>query len=201
MTKHVIVSDEPVVFAAAFDGIVRAFGPRLTPELRAEVKALGVDLGQRQVAYPVGVFLPAFLALAEALVPGDDASRPERLRQFGRVVTDAFALTTIGKATFAMARVIGVRRALQRAGRNIRTTGNYLEAEGIIVDTTEVHLVTRVLPAFHRFVKPAWRVMERYRVGVIEGFLEQLHAREPRVEVQARDRHGYETTYRVAWRD
>lgn len=192
---------EPVVFAAAFDGIVRAFGSRLTPELYAQSRALGVDLRQRQVAYPVDTFLPVFLLLAEALVPGDEASRPERLRRFGREVTVAFAQTAIGTATITMARVIGVRRALQRAGRNIRNTGNYIDAEGLIVDTTEVHLVTRVLPAFHAFVKPSWAVTELYRVGIIEGFLEQLHARDPRVEVLRRDTAGFETAYRVTWRD
>lgn len=141
---------EPIVFAEAFDGISRAFREKLTPELVAKTRAHGVDLHARQVAYPVDVFLPAFLELAEALIPGDDASRPERLRSFGRQTTAAFAHTAIGTATFAMARVIGVRRALQRAGRNIRNTGNYIDAEGVLVDTTEVHLVTRVLPPFRR---------------------------------------------------
>lgn len=50
-------------------------------------------------------------------------------------------------------------------------------------------------------MKPTWAVMELYRVGVIEGFLEQLHARDPRVEVQSRDGAGFETTYRVTWSD
>lgn len=195
------MSAEPVVFAASLDGIVRAFGSRLTPAIYAQSRALGVDLRQRQVAYPVDVFLPVFLLLAEALVPGDEASRPQRLRRFGREVTTAFAQTAIGTATVTMARVIGVRRALQRAGRNIRNTGNYIDAEGIVVDTTEVHLVARVLPAFHRFVRPEWAITELYRVGIIEGFLEQLHAREPRVEVLRRDAAGFEITYRVTWKD
>lgn len=192
---------EPVVFSATVDGIQRAFGARISPELRAQVRSLGLDLDARQVAWPVDTFLPAFLALAEGLIPGDEASRPERLRQFGREVTDAYAHTAIGMATFTMARVIGVRRSLQRAGRNIRTTGNYLDAEALLVDTTEVQLVTRVLPEFQRFVQPAWRVMELYRVGVIEGFLGQLQAKEPRVDVLAREGSGVETTYRVTWKD
>lgn len=195
------MSAQPVVFAAALDGIVRAFGARLSPELHAQSRSLGVDLLHRQVAYPVDTFLPVFLLLAETLVPGDEASRPQRLRRFGHEVTVAFAQTGIGMATITMARVVGIRRALQRAGRNIRNTGNYLDAEGLVVDTTEVHLVTRVLPAFHAFVKPAWGVTELYRVGIIEAFLEQLHARDPRVEVLRRDADGFETTYRVTWRD
>ncbi|MGV3622144.1 MAG: DUF2378 family protein [Archangium sp.] len=192
---------EPVVFAAAFDGIVRAFSARLTPELHAKTRALGVDLEHRQVAYPVDVFLPVFLLLAEALVPGDEASRPDRLRRFGREVTRAFAQTAIGAATFTMARVVGVRRALQRAGRNIRTTGNYLEAEGVVVDTTEVHLVTRVMPEFHRFVKPDWSVTELYRVGIIEGFLAELGVRDARVDIHSREPGGLGIVYRITWRD
>lgn len=192
---------EPVVFAPAIEGAVRACGARVTPELRARSKALGVDLDETLVAYPVDTFLRVFLLLADALVPGDDASRPERLRAFGRHVTEAYAHTTIGAATFTMARVIGVRRSLQRAGRNIRNTGNYLDAEGLVIGDTEVHLVTRVLPEFQRFVRPEWKLMEHYRLGVIDGFLLQLRAKEPTAEVLSRDAASFETHYRITWRD
>ena len=192
---------EPVVFSAALDGIVRAYGPQLTPSLRAQVKAQGVDLDVRQVAWPVDVFLAAFLTLADALVPGEALTRPQRLRTFGRAVTDAFGSTTIGAATFTLARVLGVRRSLQRAGRSIRNTGNYLDAEGVVQGPTEVHLVTRVRPEFVAHIKPSWQVMELYRVGVVEGFLGQLGATSPAVEVLSREAGGVETRYRVTWRD
>lgn len=196
-----MTTGEPVVFSPAIEGAVRACGARITPELRAKSKALGIDLDETMVAYPVDTFLRVFLLLADALVPGDAATRPERLRAFGQQVTLAYAHTTIGAATFTMARVIGVRRSLQRAGRNIRNTGNYLDAEGLVVDDTEVHLVTRVLPEFQRFVTPEWRLMEHYRLGVIDAFLTQLRAKTPTAEVLSRDDANFETRYRITWRD
>jgi uncharacterized protein (TIGR02265 family) len=194
-------SGEPVVFSPAIEGAVRACGDRITPALRAKAKTIGIDLDATMVAYPVDTFLPVFLMLSEALVPGDEASRPQRLRSFGQQITEAYAHTAIGTATFAMARVIGVRRSLQRAGRNIRNTGNYMDADGLVIDDTEVHLVTRVLPEFLRFVKPEWRLMEHYRLGIIDSFLKQLKAKDSVAEVISRDEATFQTTYRVTWRD
>ena len=74
-------SGEPVVFSPAIEGAVRACGDRITPGLRAKAKALGIDLDATMVAYPVDTFLLVFLMLAEALVPGDGVTRPQRLRK------------------------------------------------------------------------------------------------------------------------
>src|SRR5688572_5731907 len=106
---------EPVVFSPAIEGAVRALGDKLTPSLRAESKALGIDLNGKSVAYPVDTFLRVFLRLADALVPGDAATQPERLRAFGVHVTNAYAQTAMGLGIFALARVIGVRRSILRA--------------------------------------------------------------------------------------
>lgn len=192
---------EPVVFSPAIEGAVRALGATLTPALRAEAKALGIDLDGKLVAHPVDTFLRVFLRLADALVPGDEASRPERLRTFGMLVTNAYADTAMGMGIFALARVIGVRRSVLRAGRIIRNTGNYLDGEGTELSPHEMRLVISVQPAFRSFVKPDWRLMDFYRLGIIDGFLQQLRAKEPSVAFHSRDEAGFETAYRVTWRD
>lgn len=189
---------EPVVFGSVVEGVKRAFNAQLTPELVASVKALGVDVLAPQPAYPVNVFLPAFLALAEGLVPGA-SSREARLGTFGRLTTEGFGQTAIGVATLAMARLLGPARTLARAGRNIRNTSNYLEAEAVTRSPTEVHLIARVLPEFQRFITPEWEVMALYRVGVIEGFLGLMSVKAPRVEILAGASDAAKTTFRVAW--
>ena len=43
--------------------------------------------------------------------------------------------------------------------------------------------------------------MEHYRLGVIDGFLLQLRAKDPTAEVLSRDEATFETRYRITWRD
>lgn len=192
---------EPVVFGTIVEGTERAFGARLTPELRERLRVLGLDFKARKAAYPVDEFLRFFIALADGLFPGDDASRPARLRQFGHEFMTGFGGTAIGSAAFMMARVVGIRRSMERVGRNVRSTGNFMDARCDVNGPTEVRIVTSVRPEFHRFVTPAWDVMALYRVGVIDGILSNLKAKEPVVELLMADKHQHETVFRVSWRE
>lgn len=195
------MSAEPLVFGTIVEGTERAFGSRLTPELRAQLKALGLDFNARKVAYPVDEFLRFFIALADGLLPGDLASRPARLRQFGHEFMNGFGQTAIGTAAFTMARIIGIRRSMERVGRNVRSTGNFMDASCEVIGSSEVRIVTSVRPEFHRFVKPDWSVMALYRLGVIDGILSNLKAKAPHTELLEADAHRHQTVFRVSWQE
>lgn len=190
-------AEEPVVFSSIIEGAHRAFGAQLTPELRDRVRALGLDLDAKRAAYPVNEFLPGFIALADAVVPGDEASRPARLREFGHQFMNGFARTAIGTAVFTMARTIGIRRAMERIGRNVRTTGNFMDATCDVRAPNEVLIVIEVLPQFRHAVTSAWEVMALYRLGVFDGILSNLKAREPFAEIVELRPHT--TTFRARW--
>ncbi|MGV3622145.1 MAG: DUF2378 family protein [Archangium sp.] len=193
--------EEPVVFGAVVEGMQRAFAPRLSPQLRDDLKAMGLDFEERRAAYPVNDFLRYFTAVADGLYPGDVRSRPARLRQFGQDFMNGFGQTAIGGAAFMMARVVGIRRSMERVSRNVRSTGNFMDASCEVVGPTEVKIITRVRPQFLHHVTPEWRVMALYRIGVIDGILNNLKAKSPRAELQNADDARHETVFRVSWQD
>lgn len=193
------VSAPPMVFSTLIEGAHRAFGARLTPELRARVRAHGLDLDATRAAYPVNEFLPGFLALAEEVVPGEAASREARLREFGLQFMNGFARTALGSAIFTMSRVIGTRRAMERIGRNVRSIGNFLDATCEVRAPNEVVITTRVLPRYHSHVTPLWSAMAFYRLGIFDSILFNLKAREPFAELV--DQQPHTTTFRARWAD
>jgi uncharacterized protein (TIGR02265 family) len=171
-----VVAEEPVIFSTVAEGARKAFGARLTPALLAKLKAVGFDLDSRQVAYPLVPFLDAITVLADELFPNQP--RPEQLRLVGRVFISGYRATTIGYAVLTMARVIGLKRTLLRMGRNLQTTGNYLEVDTEDVGPTEVVVRTRVRPQFRAVVSPSsLGIINGYRVGVFEGTFQELGAR------------------------
>lgn len=188
---------EPLVFSSIIEGVHRAYGAQLTPALRERVRTLGLDLDAKRAAYPVNEFLPGFIALADAVVPGDEASRPARLREFGARFMDGFARTAIGVAIFTFSRAIGTRRAMERIGRNVRSTGNFLDASCDVRAPTEVLITTVVLPEFRAHVTPVWDAMALYRLGIFDSILTNLKAREPFAEIV--ELQPYSTTFRARW--
>ena len=75
-----------------------------------------------------------------------------------------------------MGKVLGVKRTLLRFGRNLKTTGNYVETDVQDLGEREVNIITRVLPEFRKHVTPRWRAIAQYRVGILEAALEILKA-------------------------
>ncbi|MBL8918459.1 MAG: DUF2378 family protein [Myxococcaceae bacterium] len=165
------MTEEPVVFSTVAEGARKAFGPRLTPALMTKLKAVGFDLEQLQPAYALAPFLEAIGVLADELFP--DQATDEQLRRVGREFMAGYKATTVGFATLTMARVIGLKRTFLRMGRNLRTTGNYLDVDTEDVGPTEVVVKTRVRHEFRSAISPAQlAVINGYRIGVFEGTFE-----------------------------
>lgn len=169
-----MATSEPVIFNTVIEGARKAYGRVLTPELLTKLRSVGMDFERPDPAYPIETFLIGLAHIAEALAPGQ--SFEAQHRQIGRDFMHGYMQTTIGFALLSMARVLGVKRTLLRFGRNLKTTGNYVEAEVQDLGEHEVNIITRVLPEFRKHITPRWRAIAQYRVGIIEAALDLLKA-------------------------
>lgn len=190
--------EEPVIFSTVVDGTKKAFGERLTPALLAKLKDVGMDFNSGQPAYPMDAFLRAFQVLADALVP-DEPDAKLRYRKLGHDFMAGYVETGLGRATLMMAKLIGLRRTLERLGRNMYTTGNYLTVEILNESPTRLTAITRVRPEFHSFVTPDWGVIAHYRLGIFDAVFE-LIGTPGTIELLEDDLAKFETRFRLNWR-
>jgi uncharacterized protein (TIGR02265 family) len=136
---------EQLVWESAVEGLyVRAVGARLTPALRAELKALGLDLG---VKLPPGlsrdVWYACLHATARHLAP--ELPHAEGLRLLGRWTVEGIAHTFWGRAMSQAVALLGPRRLLLRFPSQMRSTNNY--ATGVVEELAPTHLKLEVSDA------------------------------------------------------
>jgi uncharacterized protein (TIGR02265 family) len=189
-----MATSEPVIFNTVIEGARKAYGRVLTPELFAKLRAVGMDFEAPNPAYPIETFLIALQLIADALAPG--RSFEDQHRQIGRDFMQGYMQTAIGFAMLSMAKVVGPRRTLLRFGRNLKTTGNYVETVVHELGDREVEIVTSVIPEFHKHITPRWRAIAQYRVGIIEAALDILKAD---ATVTLTEPTPAETHFRVKW--
>lgn len=119
---------EKLWFSQSIEGLfVRGIGKEMTPELRAQLKALGIDLGSLQPAYDNEVVVKAIKLAGTTLFP--KLKEPEALREIGKIFMRGFSDTLMGAALVQVMKVIGPRRSLERMERNFRTGGNYVRSK------------------------------------------------------------------------
>jgi uncharacterized protein (TIGR02265 family) len=177
---------DEVIFAGAVEGLFfKGLGDRVTPQLREELKAIGLDLTKDLLpAYPRKVWNAAIPLAAQHCWPMDDVSMAHV--KLGRAIIDGFKRTLLGSALAGMAKVLGPMRTLARMRKNLRTGANYNE-----VNLTE-ETSTRVLFWINEpFIHPG------YVQGLLEGSLEISGGKNSSVVVISKDEFG--TTYRVSW--
>lgn len=189
--------EEPVIFSTVVDGTKKAFGDRLTPALLAKLKAVGMDFNSGQPAYPMDAFLRAFQVMADELVPGEPHLE-RRYRTLGHDFMAGFVQTGLGRAALMMGRLVGLRRTLERLGRNMYTTGNYLTVEIQHESPTSLIAITRVRPEFHRFVTKDWSVIAHYRLGIFDAVFELLDTRGT-IELLEDDLQKFQTRFHLSW--
>ncbi|WP_163997855.1 DUF2378 family protein [Pyxidicoccus caerfyrddinensis] len=182
------MSNERVIFGNTVDSLYRrTLDADLAPELRARLKALGMDLDAPLLAaYPHPVWVRCLDEVGRTLHP--DLPLDEARRRLARRMIEGYAQTLMGAAVLAMARVLGPMRSLSRMTHNFRSGNNFTETRLTVVGPASADL---------------WFNEPEVTEGFVEGVLEEgLH----RIGVQgltlARDRHGPEScTYRVQWDD
>lgn len=167
---------EPVVFTSAYESLLRALGDRLDPAAKARFRAHGVDLDRPLLpAYPLATWIRSLEVACELIAPGQ--SREVQTHLLGRRIVLSFAETTVGKATFALLRIIGPHRGLERMRRSLRMSNNYSETtleRG--PDGYELWCNLVSFPHYYR--------------GLFEAGLESVGARDVEVKVLSHDAAG-----------
>lgn len=174
-----------VNFQSVFEGLfLAAFKDRLTPELRAKLSSLGLNLDSLQTAYPHSVFLGAVAAGAEAWFPGE----PPEVSWFkvGVRNLDGFYETFLGKPLFALLRVLGPRRTIGRMKANFRSANNYVESKMVEVGPNEVQMWMNEPGNTRHFIR-----------GVMHRGLQLAGAPNVQVEILSTDDAG--TVFRFTW--
>lgn len=178
--------EHEVVFAGAVDGLfLKGLGARVTPQLREELKALGLDLSRELLpAYPRRIWNAALPLAVRHVWPQLEVA--EGHYRLGRTIIDGFKETRLGRVLEGISRVLGPMRTLNRMRQNLRTGANYNE----ITLTTQSR--TDVLFWINEpFIHPG------YVQGLLHGSMEISGSRNSSVEIVSKDEAG--TTYRVRW--
>lgn len=177
---------QEVIFAGAVEGLfLKGLGTRVTPALREELKAIGLDLTEELLpAYPRKVWNTALpLAVRHVWPTLNEAEGHYRL---GRTIIDGFRETRLGRALVGIARVLGPLRTLKRMRQNLRTGANYNEI------TLTPQTATEVLFWINEpYIHPG------YVQGLLHGSIEICGSRNSAVDIISTDANG--TTYRVRW--
>lgn len=190
---------EPIVFQGALDGLRRALGSRLSPQVVSELHAVGIDFERLRPAYPVGDWYKALSIAANAIA--GDLPVEERFRAVGRAFVQGYVETPMGFAVAAACKVIGVKRTMLRMGRNFATANNYMEVEGRDVGPKEVQLRCSVKDGAYSDAlsdEAGARALSGYRQGFLEGVLTVLKV-PGKIEVMSADVGRHDFTFRVTW--
>ncbi len=113
--------DERLWFDQAIEGLwMKGLGDRVTPPLRAALKAEGIDLDKPLLpGYPAQTFARCVKLTAAALFPNDPPDEAQRrLGHFGLL---GYQQTLLGRAVIQVLRLIGPRRSLERMQTNFRS--------------------------------------------------------------------------------
>lgn len=117
---------ERLVFQQLVEGLFKAIDSKLTPRIVERIGELGIRRDRMLPAYPQEKFNQALDIVTEELFPG--LPRAEAQEQMGRQLIRGLQETMLGKAQFALVRLIGPKRALDKMVSTIKTGANYIEA-------------------------------------------------------------------------
>jgi uncharacterized protein (TIGR02265 family) len=125
-----------------------AIKDRLDADARRRLRTIGIDVDQPfLVAYSVPAWFAAVGVCSEVLYPGVPSAEARYL--IGRRVVDGYGQTAMGRAVFAMLRMLGWQRSLARIPRGLQSGTNFLTAHTRFLDGGELEVTFEVLPEFH----------------------------------------------------
>ncbi|HLM43450.1 MAG TPA: DUF2378 family protein, partial [Myxococcaceae bacterium] len=109
------MADELLIFEQTIEALfVRALGGRLTPDCKARLREAGLDVDQKiKPAYSLKSWMTFIRIAAEELYPGMPLE--ESTFKLGEAYIEGFRETMLGRAVLSLLRVLGPRRALNRA--------------------------------------------------------------------------------------
>jgi uncharacterized protein (TIGR02265 family) len=171
------VADAPVVFAASYESLIRLLGNKLDARAHERFRAHGVDLTKPLLtAYPLATWIESLKVTMDLIAPGESVEVASH--KVGRRLVTSLTETTVGKALFALLRVIGLKRGFHRFTRTLRMTNNYSETRA-----------TEQPDGSHELWCSQVTYPHYYR-GVLEAGLESLGAQDIKVQVLSHDAAG-----------
>jgi uncharacterized protein (TIGR02265 family) len=182
------MADQLLIFSHAVEGLFsRGLAGRVTPELRARLREVGVDLDHTLLpAYPRETWARCIQLAAETLLPHEPPEVAWRL--LGERMVDGYQETFVGRAMFATLRLLGPRRVLGRTRQNLRSANNYTEVR--VAD-----LAPTVVELWLNETHPTLRV---FCQGLLLAGMRASGAQDPMVECLLADDTG--VTFRATWR-
>lgn len=182
------MADELLIFEQTIEALfVRALGSRLTPDCKARLRQAGLDVDQKlKPAYPFQSWMAFIRIAAEELYPG--VPLEEGTFKLGEAHIEGFRETMLGRAVLSLLRVLGPRRALNRATQNFRAGNNY----------TETRLTEHGPGRFDLWMNEVGD-FPAFTAGIIHAGLTIAGARE--LHVEPADYDGRACTYRISWKE
>lgn len=130
---------------------IKGLGARMTPELKAQLAAAGINLDKLEPGYPLGTVHKGLEIVRLALFP--DLTREQAQHELGMLSMRGYTDTFIGKALIKVLQLIGVRRALLRTHLSMSAGNNYLQTTSTVVTDhcVELHFNDiSQMPAFYQ---------------------------------------------------
>ena len=117
-----------VTFGTAFEALyLRAFADKVTPELKAKLKAMGLNLDKLDAAYPNSTWVNTLEVAGKTFFPSES---PEiAYTKMGERLVESYFETLIGIPLLAISKLLGPHRTLGRMTKNFRTSNNYTETD------------------------------------------------------------------------
>ncbi|MDP1824199.1 MAG: DUF2378 family protein [Archangium sp.] len=176
---------EKLWFSTVVDAVfIKGLGTRLTPQLKAEIKKVGIDLDKLQPAYPVDLVHKTCKLLTPVLFPR--MTEEEAFHELGVSSMRGYTETLLGKALIQILKLIGVRRSLLRMHTSMRSGNNYIETFATVIAANCVEL---------RFSDVSG--MPSFYQGIIEEGGRMAHAKNLHVTTVESTPPGH--TFRVEW--
>ncbi len=118
---------ERLVFESSVQGMLKCLGTPIAPEVTQRLIAIGINPARLLPAYTMQQFTRLMELIGALRYPS--LSPDEQDYELGKDFVRGFAQTLLGKATFAMAGVIGPLRTSRRLTHSMRTVNNYSKSE------------------------------------------------------------------------
>lgn len=120
-------TQEKLVWGHTVEGLIRCGKPRSTPRWVERLRAAGLDIEKPVAAVYTRDQWRSFLQIsAEELFEGP---MELRLEELGSAFIDEYAKTFLGRAVAAVIGVIGMKRAIERMTKSLRSGNNYSETK------------------------------------------------------------------------
>lgn len=120
-------TEDKLVWGHTVEGLVRCCKPRSTPRWLERIRGAGLDPEKQVAAVYTRDQWRSFLEIsAEELFEGPMEVRLENL---GNSFIDEYAKTFLGSAVATVIRVIGMKRAIERMTKSLRSGNNYSETK------------------------------------------------------------------------